>query len=83
MVFYPWIFHLTAVHINREKKIHSSEFIIKGDKIMSEKIQIIRMCIQTYINLYGKKPTVKELSQQLNSSYLQLIQMTLSDYAVA
>ena len=50
---------------------------------MSEKIQIIKMCIQTYINLYGKKPTVKELSQQLDSSYLQLIQMTLSDYAVA
>jgi len=50
---------------------------------MNEKLQLIRMCMQTYINLYGKKPTVSELSQQLDSSYLQLIQMILSGNAAA
>ena len=80
--FYPWIFASVSVHITRKKKTLCG-VQYRGIKIMNEKLQLIRMCMQTYINLYGKKPTVSELSQQLDSSYLQLIQMILSGNAAA
>ena len=50
---------------------------------MIEKMQTVKMCIQTYLNLYGQMPTINELSQQLDTSYLQLIQSMLSEYATA
>ena len=80
--FYPWIFASVSVHFTRKKKTLCG-VQYRGIKIMNEKLQLIRMCMQTYINLYGKKPTVSELSQQLDSSYLQLIQMILSGNAAA
>ena len=44
---------------------------------MKERMQTVYMLIKTYVNLYGRQPTVGELSQQLDASYLQLIEMVL------
>ena len=48
---------------------------------MNEKIQTIKMCIKTYENLNGHKPTITELARMLDASYLQLIPMMLSKQA--
>ena len=44
---------------------------------MREKLQTVNMLIKTYVNLYSHQPTVNELSQQLDASYLQLIELVL------
>ena len=38
-----------------------------------EKEQKIRMCIQTYFNLYGTAPSAQELLEWLGASYEHMI----------
>ena len=38
-----------------------------------EKEQTIRLCIQTYVNLHGIKPSAQELLEWLGASYEDMI----------
>ena len=38
-----------------------------------EKEQKIRMCIQTYVNLYGTAPSAQEMLEWLGASYEDMI----------
>ncbi|MBR2527145.1 MAG: hypothetical protein IKE58_01535 [Blautia sp.] len=50
---------------------------------MKEALQIIRMCIQTHVNLYGRIPTRQELAKQVGNLYIPFISDVLQEYAVA
>ena len=39
----------------------------------NEELQKIRMCVQTFFNLYGVMPTVKELVDWLGQSYERIV----------
>ena len=73
-------YNITDEKITRTDE-QSARLNIKGSKTMNEKIQTIKMCIKTYENLNGHKPTITELARMLDASYLQLIPMMLSKQA--
>ena len=47
--------------------------VIKKGVCSMEKEQKIRMCIQTYVNLYGVVPSAQELLEWLGVSYEDMI----------
>ena len=52
-------------------------------KINSEDFQKIKMCAQTFFNLYGVKPTVKDLVAWLGKSYEKQIPRCMGMLCVA
>ena len=54
----------------------------KEGSAMKESLQTIHMCIQTYLNLYGRLPSVQELTRQLGPSNLQLIKTAMNEHAL-
>ena len=39
------------------------------EKNKNDKMQVIRMCIQTFFNLYGAMPSKKEMLEWLGATY--------------
>ena len=56
-----------AIYVIRRKSV------IKKGVCSMEKEQKIRMCIQTYVNLYGTAPSAQELLEWLGASYEDMI----------
>ena len=52
-------------------------------ELNSYEIQTVKMCIQTHVNLYGCKPTIQELSLQLDPTYQHIVKMMLSENHIA
>ena len=44
---------------------------------LSEKIQTVNMCIQTYFNLYGHMPSLMEMIEWLGNSYQPVLAAAL------
>ncbi len=42
-------------------------------EINNEMLQKIRMCVKTFVNLYGKRPSVQEMVNWLGSSYEKVV----------
>ena len=42
-------------------------------EVSSEAIQKIKMCIKTFINLYGVMPSVQEMTEWLGKAYEKII----------
>ena len=56
-----------AIYVIRRKSV------IKKGVCSMEKEQKIRMCIQTYVNLYGTAPSAQEMLEWLGASYEDMI----------
>ena len=50
---------------------------------LNEQFQKIKMCIQTYINMFGTMPGIQEMVDWLGSSYLPALKIFMQTPQVA
>ena len=51
--------------------------------LSKEEIQTIRMCIKTYMNMYGVMPTLKAMLEWLGDSYANALALYITNPSAA
>ena len=73
--------------MNERKKCGAWPHIITGVMNMKETnietIQKIRMCIKTFVNLYGRMPSVQDMIAWLGNAYENAVPEYMNNTAVA
>jgi len=52
-------------------------------EINNEMLQKIRMCVKTFVNLYGKRPSVQDMINWLGNPYEKVVQEYMNMPALA
>ena len=75
---YPQI-NFNIGHINKQKGVP----VMTAEEKRIYKSQIVKMCIQTYFNMYGVMPGTSELVEWLGDDYANIVTLYMNEQKAA